>query len=278
MSSSGVYGASDSGTGVYGTGNDGGDFYGSSFGVFAQGSIAFGAGVYGSASGEYSDGVLGVGNGDATGTGVCGQAGAYGYGVVGGSEYGYGVYGSSPYGVAGGFDGDVTVTGTLTAGAKNFKIDHPLDPANKYLVHSCIESDQMADLYSGNVVLDAAGQAIVELPDWFEALNKDFRYQLTAIGAPGPNLFIAQEIHNNRFQIAGGQPGMEVSWQVTGIRQDAYAKAHPLEVEQDKPQDKKGKFLHPKELGYPESLGEDYAMQQRRQQRRTSAPTPAQGR
>jgi hypothetical protein len=150
------------------------------------------------------------------------------------------------------------VTGGLYAGAKYFKIDHPLDPTNKYLIHACVESDQMTNLYSGNAVLDVNGQATVELADWFEALNKDFRYQLTAIGAPGPNLYIAEKVHNNQFRIAGGQPGMEVSWQVTGTRQDAYATAHPLQVEQEKPEDRRGKYLHPKEHGQSESLGEDY--------------------
>jgi hypothetical protein len=56
-------------------------------------------------------------------------------------------------------------------------------------------------------------------------------YSLTAIGAPAPNLYIAQEVTNNSFEIAGGAPGMKVSWQVTGIRQDAFAKANPLKVE-----------------------------------------------
>ncbi|MCK4597432.1 hypothetical protein KAU04_05305, partial [bacterium] len=119
---------------------------------------------------------------------------------------------------AGYFSGNVTVTGTLSKGGGSFKIDHPLDPANKYLYHSFVESPDMKNLYDGVVNLDNDGAAWVELPEWFEALNKDFRYQLTPIGAPGPNLYIAQEIQNNRFQIAGGPLGMKVSWQVTGIR------------------------------------------------------------
>ena len=83
---------------------------------------------------------------------------------------------------AGNFDGDVTLTGTLTAGTKHFKIDHPLDPANKYLVHASVESSEMMNIYTGNVTTDAQGEARVQLPDWFEVLNTDFRYQLTAIG------------------------------------------------------------------------------------------------
>jgi hypothetical protein len=91
-----------------------------------------------------------------------------------------------------------------------------------------------------------------------EALNKDFRYQLTAIGAPGPDLYVAEKVHNNRFKIAGGKAGMEVSWQVTGIRQDPYANAHRIPVEADKPTDEQGKYLYPTEYGQPESKGINY--------------------
>ena len=52
----------------------------------------------------------------------------------------------------------------------------------------------MKNVYDGLVVLDNKGKAEIELPNWFGILNKDFRYQLTAIGAPGPNLYIAEKI------------------------------------------------------------------------------------
>jgi len=113
----------------------------------------------------------------------------------------------------------------------------------------------MMNIYNGNVTLDANGEAVVELPDWFGALNRDFRYQLTAIGAPGPNLYIAEEISGNHFRIAGGSSGIKVSWQVTGIRQDAYANAHRILVEMEKSVDERGKYLHPKEYGLPEIMG-----------------------
>ena len=51
---------------------------------------------------------------------------------------------------------------------------------------------------------------------------------------------------------------MKVSWQVTGVRQDAYAKAHPLQVEQDKPAAERGRYLHPVDFGLPESRGLGY--------------------
>jgi hypothetical protein len=159
----------------------------------------------------------------------------------------YGVYASAP--IAGRFDGDVDISGTLTKGAGAFKIDHPLDPANKYLTHSFVESPDMMNIYNGTVVLNSNGEAWINLPDWFDALNRDFRYQLTAIGLPGPNLYIAEEVSGNRFKVAGGQPGGKVSWQVTGIRHDAYADAHRLAVEEDKTEEDRGYYLHPEVHG-----------------------------
>jgi len=109
----------------------------------------------------------------------------------------------------------------------------------------------MLNLYSGNAILDGGGQAWVILPEWFAALNRDCTYQLTPIGGPAPDLHIASEIKKGRFQIAGGSPGLKVSWQVTGIRQDAYAQAHPIVVDQEKPPEERGTYLHAEEHGQP---------------------------
>jgi hypothetical protein len=149
-------------------------------------------------------------------------------------------------------DGYLSVTGQISAGTKDFKIDHPLDPANKYLLHSSVESSEMMNIYTGNVTLDPNGAARVQLPDWFETLNTDFRYQLTAIGAPAPNLYIAQEVASQQFGIAGGVPGMKVSWQITGVRHDAFALAHSLTVEVDKPARERGYYMHPELYGQSE--------------------------
>ena len=154
-------------------------------------------------------------------------------------------------GRAGLFQGDVHVQGTLTKSSGGFKIDHPLEPANKYLSHSFVESPDMMNIYNGIVVLDSKGEAWVNMPYWFEGLNRDFRYQLTAIGAPAPKLYSAKEISGNRFKIAGGKPGGKVSWQVTGVRQDAYANAHRIIVEEDKPREERGYYLHPELFGQP---------------------------
>jgi hypothetical protein len=160
--------------------------------------------------------------------------------------------------------GNLTVTGAITAGVKDFKIDHPLDPTNKYLYHSSVESSEMMNIYTGNALLDNSGEAVVSLPKWFEALNADFRYQLTAVGAAAPNLHVAQEIANHRFSIAGGAPGMKVSWQVTGVRHDAYAKAHPLAVEVRKSEKERGHYLHPDAYGAPRLAQEQMLAQRAR--------------
>lgn len=164
---------------------------------------------------------------------------------------------SSASSYAGIFVGNVSISGNLAKSSGSFKIDHPLDPANKYLYHSFVESPDMKNIYDGVVTLDDTGAAVVTMPNWFDALNQDFRYQLTAIGAPGPNLYIAQEITGNTFKVAGGTPGMKVSWQLTGIRHDAYANAHRIPVEQNKPQEERGTYIHPELFGKPASSGLD---------------------
>jgi len=160
---------------------------------------------------------------------------------------------------AGNFMGSVNISGTLYASVKDFRIDHPLDPENKYLVHSTVESSEMKNIYDGVAQLDANGEATVQLPAWFEALNGDFRYQLTAIGRPGPGLYVSQEISGNRFEIAGGTPGGKVSWQVTGIRHDAYAHAHPLVVEQQKTKWEQGQYVNPELFGAPAEKSIEWA-------------------
>jgi len=285
----GVWGISTNGTGVYGNGttgvygititacgsapcpagvagmdNSAGGAVGVSAtsangtGVEASSTGYSGTGVVASSTGEFGYGVVANSTG-SQGVGVQGMVGTTGYcmtatGVCGSGTTG--VYGHGT-GYAGYFVGNVDVVGTLSKTQGSFKIDHPLDPANKYLYHSFVESPDMMNIYNGNSVLDDKGSAWITLPDYFEALNRDFRYQLTAVGAPGPNLYIAQEIAGNRFQIAGGTPGGKVSWQVTGIRKDAYAKAHPIVPEVEKTGDERGRYLHPVEHGQPKSMGID---------------------
>ena len=257
-------------------------------GVMGQTYYGQSVGVYGKSVSDSGFGTVGVNN-SATGTtyGVAGQSisptgvGTSGYasaatglnvGVRGQSDSsgGYGVYGFNPTanGWAAWFDGKVRVNGTLTKSAGSFLIDHPLDPANQYLSHSFVESPDMKNIYDGVVVLDASGEATVSMPDWFQALNgdekyqSDYRYQLTPIGAAMPGLYIAQEIEGNAFRIAGGAPGMKVSWQVTGIRHDPYAETNRIPVEQPKPANEQGTYLFPQLYGQPANLGVNYSLMQ----------------
>ncbi|MEO8604736.1 MAG: hypothetical protein ABI629_19360 [bacterium] len=242
VTGSGIYGVSGYGqTGVEGRADES-----NGAGVGVSGSATQGIGVHGRSSGLGSsgDGVRGTADGP-NGNGV--------HGISNNGTGAYGVFGESSSGYAGYFSGKVTITGNLSKGGGSFLIDHPLDPANKYLSHSFVESPDMKNIYDGIAVLDADGRAEIELPDWFQALNRDFRYQLTCIGAFAP-VYVAEEIHDNQFTIAGGAPGQKISWLVTGIRQDAYANANRIVVEEDKPAEEVGHYLHPAELGMPASM------------------------
>jgi hypothetical protein len=147
--------------------------------------------------------------------------------------------------------GNVRISGSLSKGSGSFQIDHPLDPANKYLYHSFVESPDMMNVYNGNVVTNQRGVATVTLPDYFESLNRDFRYQLTVIGQFAEAI-VARKIEHNRFMIRTSKSKVEVSWQVTGIRQDAFANAHRIPVEEEKKAEERGRYLHPELFGATE--------------------------
>jgi hypothetical protein len=229
--------------------------YGTSTGVFGYGrststvSTTLVRGVEGSANasagtaqGLFGYGINNTGSTPTTCIGVAGNASG----------------GASNY--AGYFYADVHVNGTLSKLGGTFKIDHPQDPANKYLVHSFVESPDMMNVYNGNVTTDATGTAIVTLPDYFESLNKDFRYQLTVIGTLA-QAYVGAKIHDNAFVVKTNLPNVEVSWQVTGVRQDAWANAHRVVPEIEKESFNKGKYLDPADLGKPESqmIGAEYS-------------------
>lgn len=242
---------------------------GAGIGMWGQGGLL---GVYGIGQANVTAGnifgVRGEAYSDGTAFGVYGSSSSYGampagskYGVIGFAEDGninVGIYGdggtTGTTNLAGYFVGDVQVNGSIAKSAGTFKIDHPQDPANKYLYHSFVESPDMMNVYNGNIVTDANGYATVTLPAYFESLNKDFRYQLTVVGATFAQAIVSEKVQGNRFQIRTNQPGTEVSWQVTGIRNDAYAKAHRVQPEVDKEADNKGKYLNPVELGKPANL------------------------
>jgi hypothetical protein len=178
-------------------------------------------------------------------------SGGTGVEAIGGTGSGVGIvaYAGEFGSVAGVFHGNVEVMGNVSKSGGSFKIDDPVDPANKYLYHSFVESPDMMNIYNGNVVTDGSGTAIVTLPDWFEVLNSDFRYQLTPIGQFAQAM-IATPISNGKFTIRTDKGNVMVSWQVTGIRQDAWAQAHRIPVEVEKSDAEKGHYIHPELFGH----------------------------
>ncbi|MCO6175840.1 hypothetical protein NHF50_12375 [Flavobacterium sp. NRK F10] len=151
--------------------------------------------------------------------------------------------------------GDLNVTGNIAKGGGTFKIDHPLDPENKYLIHSFVESPDMMNIYSGNATTDANGYVTVTLPRYFEAANKDFRYQLTTIGTFAQAI-IKEKIQNNKFVIQTNQPNVEVSWQITAVRADKFANENRIVPEKEK--EFKGTYLHPELYGASKEQSESY--------------------
>jgi hypothetical protein len=213
----GVFGANNAprGVGVQGNGPDAG----------VSGFSANGSGVVGSS--RQGDAILG--NGGIGGNAIHGRGGTF----AGLFEGGVSIRGGSlEVTKIGDIGGEISAV-SIFAQNKHFRIDHPADPVRKYLIHATIESSEMMNLYSGVVVLDGRGEAEVALPEWFEALNRDFRYQLTCVGSFAP-VYIARKIANNGFKIAGGHPGIEVCWQVAGTRHDRWAREHPFAVEVEK--------------------------------------------
>ncbi len=251
----GVYGYSYAGEGVHGE-TRGGDQAGvvainNAFGGFARGLLAT------SESGDavWAEGrnaVIAVASKDWSQ-----NVALYGRAQSERSIAVYGTMGPQPGAGAraGYFYGPVEVAGSLYKLGGGFKIDHPLHPDAMYLTHSFVESSEMKNIYDGVVTLNGKGAARVKLPKWFEALNRDFRYQLTPIGGPAPDLHIAQGISANGFAIAGGKAGMKVSWQVTGVRKDAWAEANPIEVESKKAPHERGRYIQPSVHGQPEESG-----------------------
>ena len=243
---SGVFGSSESGFGVRGvsTSNHGttGVTLGSGDGVsglhFSRdaGTGVSGVSVLKNGVEGFSFSETGV-RGEGRKVGVHGISTAVGHQVAG-------VLGENPNGFAGLFLGKVRVTGTLSKGGGGFEIDHPLDPQNKYLSHSFVESPDMLNVYNGNVTTDGEGNAVVRLPDYFEALNQEFCYQLTVLGQFA-HAIVADEVRGNRFTIKTDKPRTKVSWQVTGIRKDPWAVANRISVETAKSGDEKGRYLHP---------------------------------
>ncbi len=253
----GVWGGGTGGTGYLGGGTGG---YGA-WGGYANGTFGYLGSDLFSVYGKHYSGPFGYLGGPLVGA-LGSNPDSTSYGYLGGADravYGFNTQAGK---YAGYFQGSVHISGALSKGGGSFKIDHPLEPEHKYLYHSFVESPDMKNIYDGVVTTDENGFAEVVLPEWFEALNKDFRYQLTVIGRFAQAI-VEEEIHNNRFTIRTNFGHVKVSWQVSGIRKDPWAEANRIPVEEVKPSEEQGTYLHPLEWGQPEEKGKDYLRPQK---------------
>jgi hypothetical protein len=271
------------GPSVYGQTNSNFSNFGTA-GLMGVNAGTGGIGVLAYAKHTSGNGAAAVAISDGNGNGLTANS-ENRYGVEGTSDVGTtssaGVYGWSPNFVTGGtgvkaasfgtnsvalrakatgsgakaaiLEGNVDVVGTLSKSGGSFKIDHPTDPANKYLSHSFVESPDMKNIYDGVVTTDGKGFATVTMPAWFDALNGDFRYQLTVMGRSFARAVVWEEMTGDRFTIRTDEPRVKVSWQVTGIRQDAFAKARRIPVEEEKTGAERGRYLTPELFGQPAS-------------------------
>ncbi len=257
---------------------------GNTYGVYSQaynGATTYGVYAEADSSGSLSYGVYGLTKHNYKGYGTVGTSYANsndGYGAVGSATgnlgSGYGVYGNastnSVQNWAGYFTGDVNVTGNVFMPAKFTEIDHPLDPENQTLRLAGVDSPEQKVIYDGVVTTDANGEAVVAMPPYFDALNAEFRYQLTVIGEFAQAI-VLRKLDHGRFTIKTDKPNLEVSWQVTGVRKDAFAIAHPTQVEMPKRLEERGTYLQPDAFGQPRERGVD---QLRHGQLRQPQPEP----
>ncbi len=145
--------------------------------------------------------------------------------------------------------GAFAVTNNISKSSGSFVIDHPLDPKNKLLFHSFVESPDAKNVYDGIATLNEDGSTTIILPSYFDALNTDVRYQLKPIGIAMPNLYISKEVIDGVFNISGGEPNGRVSWQISGVRKDPYILANPIVNEVPKTKETivpRGEFLYSK--------------------------------
>jgi len=256
----GVFGQSANTAGVKGVSTRGIGVFAESLETFGSSSVSYGSAAganglnFSNASAPGTAGTSVLGNGvdgfSFSSDGVRGEGRAVGVHGVVRDRAAHGVLGENTAGgSAGTFVGHVRVTGSISKGGGGFEIDHPTTPDARFLAHAFVESPEMLNVYSGTVTTDKYGEGCVTLPDYFEVLNQDYRYQLTVVGPRFAQAIVKQEICGQRFVIATSKPQTKVSWQVTGARRDAWARANPLVVEREKTPAQRGRYLHPELYG-----------------------------
>src|SRR5690349_16130383 len=195
------------------TGNDSG--YGQYVGITAdQGSATAYESTVNAAGAGMSMGVQSLAQAGGTGSAFGLYSLAYGAGT--GPKYGLFSYVTgNGQKWAGYFTGDVHIQGALSKSTGSFLIDHVLDPENKTLRHSFVESPEQLCVYRGLVTLDENGRGTVALPDYFAALTDqgNATVQLTAVGEQ-PSAVSYRWDDEHTVVTVHGQAGADVSWLV----------------------------------------------------------------
>ena len=87
------------------------------------------------------------------------------------------------------YESVIIVSGSIKAITKSFKIDHPLDPENKYLEHGSLEGPEHGIYQRGR----ASGykEVKVSMPDYFMALGED-SYSIQITPRVNANLYVSE--------------------------------------------------------------------------------------
>ena len=176
--------------------------------------------------------------------------GVYGHATAG--TVAKGVHGecAPANGWAGYFDGDVFVSGDLDMTTAAVAVDHPDDPGGQWYRRALVGAFEEVTVISGNARTGAGGRVAVRVSDLFARMHKDFRYQLTPLGETS-KLFVSRQLTGGRFTIQADRAGLDVSWQITGVRNDPAAKR--FAVTSRKTGGQRGRYVAPELYGQPPS-------------------------
>ncbi|HRI43041.1 MAG TPA: hypothetical protein PLL78_04440 [Fimbriimonadaceae bacterium] len=260
---------------------------GANYGVHGTSNSPGGAGVFGlnQSASSGAIGVLGQATSSSSGFGIYGEGSQYGifamatnntsvpyggwfqgsgsnsrgaFAVGGGTNSTYGFRGNSSTSTGGAETfGIYSLNNVGAAGSKSFRIDHPHDPMNKYLLHYCAEGPAPMNQYSGIVTTDSSGYAWVELPAYFGDINRNPRYVLTVIDDSDDFVLakVTRQVEDNRFRIRTNKPATQVSWLVIAERSDRWMQAHPARDQVEKFGDERGRLQRPELYGLPPEMG-----------------------
>lgn len=112
---------------------------------------------------------------------------------------------------------------SVSGGSKLFHMEHP-SKLGHALQHAATESPVSGIEYWGEVTLDAAGRAVIELPDYFEALAKERNRAVLVTGRNGAVDWT--DVEGNSFTVTGA-PGQRAAWLVKAERHSADFEVEP---------------------------------------------------